>query len=157
MIYAIANQKGGVGKTTTAINLAASIAQSGERVLLVDMDGQANASHGLGVRVPSGEPAMLDVLLGEKTVAEVIRPVLRQRAGCRSLVSGHGRSQTSSCPTWRIENSVSKTALTGARRAQLDIPVHLHRLPPLAGSAHGELACGSRPGPDPGPDRVLRA
>ena len=73
MIYAIANQKGGVGKTTTAINLAASIAQSGERVLLVDMDGQANASHGLGVRVASGEPAMLDVLLGEKTVAEVTR------------------------------------------------------------------------------------
>jgi chromosome partitioning protein len=74
LIYAIANQKGGVGKTTTAINLAASIAQSGERVLLVDMDGQANASHGLGVRVQSGEPAILDVLLGEKTVADVIRP-----------------------------------------------------------------------------------
>lgn len=73
MIYAIANQKGGVGKTTTAINLAASIAQSGERVLLVDMDGQANASHGLGVRVQSGEPAMLDVLLGDKTIAEVTR------------------------------------------------------------------------------------
>jgi chromosome partitioning protein len=74
LIYAIANQKGGVGKTTTAINLAASIAQSGERVLLVDMDGQANASHGLGVRVPNGEPAILDVLLGEKTVADVVRP-----------------------------------------------------------------------------------
>ena len=74
MIYAITNQKGGVGKTTTAINLAASIAQSGERVLLVDIDPQANASHGLGVRVPGGEPAMLDVLLGDKTIAEVTRP-----------------------------------------------------------------------------------
>lgn len=73
MIYAITNQKGGVGKTTTAINLAASIAQSGERVLLVDMDPQANASHGLGVRVPGGEPAMLDVLLGDRTIAEVTR------------------------------------------------------------------------------------
>jgi chromosome partitioning protein len=73
LIYAITNQKGGVGKTTTAINLAASIAQSGERVLLVDMDPQANASHGLGVRVPGGEPAILDVLLGEKSISAVTR------------------------------------------------------------------------------------
>jgi len=70
--------KGRIGKTTTAINLAASIAQSGERVLLVDMDPQANASHGLGVRVPGGEPAMLDVLLGDKTIAEVTRPAASQ-------------------------------------------------------------------------------
>jgi len=74
LIYAIANQKGGVGKTTTAINLAACLAQSGERVLLVDMDSQANASHGLGVRVPKGQPAILDVLLGECGIASIIRP-----------------------------------------------------------------------------------
>ena len=74
LIYAIANQKGGVGKTTTAINLAASLAQAGEQVLLVDMDSQANASHGLGVRVPQGQPAILEVLLGEQTLADVIRP-----------------------------------------------------------------------------------
>jgi chromosome partitioning protein len=74
LIYAIANQKGGVGKTTTAINLAASLAQAEERVLLIDMDSQANASHGLGVRVASGEPAILEVLLGEKTLASVTRP-----------------------------------------------------------------------------------
>ncbi len=73
LIYAIANQKGGVGKTTTAVNLAASLAQSGERVLLVDMDAQANASHGLAVRVPRGEPTILEVLLGEETLGSVIR------------------------------------------------------------------------------------
>lgn len=73
LIYAIANQKGGVGKTTTAINLAASLAQAGERVLLVDMDSQANASHGLGVRVLPGQPAILEVLLGEQTLTSVIR------------------------------------------------------------------------------------
>jgi chromosome partitioning protein len=62
-----------VGKTTTAINLAASLAQSGVRVLLVDMDAQANASHGVGVRVRKGEPSMLEVLMGEEGLAAIVR------------------------------------------------------------------------------------
>jgi len=61
-----------VGKTTTAINLAASLAQSGERVLIVDMDSQANASHGLGIHVARGEPSILEVLLGEETLGSLI-------------------------------------------------------------------------------------
>ena len=63
-----------MGKTTTAINLAASLAQAGERVLLIDMDSQANASHGLGVRLSQGAPAILDVLLGEQALSAVARP-----------------------------------------------------------------------------------
>lgn len=62
-----------MGKTTTAVNLAASLAQAGEQVLLVDMDAQANASHGLAVRVPEGGPTILEVLLGEETLSSVIR------------------------------------------------------------------------------------
>jgi chromosome partitioning protein len=72
LIYAVANQKGGVGKTTTAVNLAANLAQSGERVLLVDMDSQANASHGLGIRLAEGKPSILEVLLGEEPISSII-------------------------------------------------------------------------------------
>src|SRR5690606_15877499 len=54
-------------------NLAASLAQSGERVLIVDMDAQANATHGLGVRLADGEPGVLEVLLGEQGIENIIR------------------------------------------------------------------------------------
>lgn len=69
-IVAVANQKGGVGKTTTAINLAASIASRGYRVLLVDFDPQGNASSGVGWPRDRVEKSIYDVLVGEYTMAE---------------------------------------------------------------------------------------
>jgi chromosome partitioning protein len=70
-VYAIANQKGGVGKTTTAVNVAACIAEAGYDTLLVDIDAQANATVGLGLP-KHGEPSIYDVLAGRATAEQAL-------------------------------------------------------------------------------------
>ena len=73
-VLAVANQKGGVGKTTTAVNLSAGLALAGHGTLLIDFDSQASATSGLGIAAHEIATSIYHVLLGERPLAEAVRP-----------------------------------------------------------------------------------
>ena len=151
-VVAVANQKGGVGKTTTAVNLAACLAEAGERCLLVDLDPQANATSGLGT--PRERP--LDA-----------RPPRRRRRS-RELATPSSFANLDLVPAKAelAAATVHLSALEGGERYLADAlageatePYGFVFLdcPPSFGPAHRQRACRSRPRARPRPGGVLRA
>lgn len=104
-IVAIANQKGGVGKTTTAVNLSSCVAALGKKVLIVDLDPQGNTTTGYGIPKRSVENGTYEILIGEATAAEAIRKT-----------------------EYRTDVIGSNTRLAGAALELIDLPERTNRL-----------------------------
>ena len=120
-IIALANQKGGVGKTTTAINLGTALAAIGERVLIVDLDPQGNASTGLGIDRRNRNCSTYDVLIGEAPLRDAVVRDRGAAAAHRALDDGSVRPRArtrrtpATAPTGCAMRSPRSTTMSSRR------------------------------------------
>ncbi len=143
-VLTVANQKGGVGKTTSAVNIAAALAMHGLRVLLIDLDPQGNASTALGIEHTVGTPSIYDVLLGGRPLAEVgqqadFAPSLTCVPATLDLAGADIELTSQVAREYRLQRALA-TFLAARDRVRL----RPHRLPAVARVAHPERV-GRRP------------
>lgn len=141
-MVAIVNQKGGVGKSTTAINLAAYLAEKGEKILVVDMDPQGNATSGLGVS-PDSSGCMYDVLLEGRPLQEVALetgvPGLHVAPSTINLVGAEVELVSSLAREFKLKRALEKLPEDAYDRVLLDCPPSLDLLTLNALTAASEV------------------
>ena len=152
-IIAVVNQKGGVGKTTTAVNITAALRAIGKRTLLCDFDPQANATSGMGVDKNTASPNVYDVLING---AEPEKAVVSTKYGdvlpSNKALAGAGIEMIA-IPD---REHLLKNALERPGAAGPQLRLYLHRLPPLPGAAHRQRPVRRRFPAGPRSVRVLR-
>ena len=158
-MLAVANQKGGVGKTTTAINLGTALAAIGEEVLIIDLDPQGNASTGLGIDRRNRRYSTYDVLIGEAPLRDAIVPTAVPRLHLApstldlsglELEIGQARDRA-----FRLRNALAP--LNDAGAGQREVQLRAGRLPAVAQSADGQRHGRGERHPGAAAMRVLRA
>ena len=150
---AVANQKGGVGKTTTTINLGACLAELGYRTLVVDLDPQGNASTGLGIENRGLETSMYHVIMHEVPLENCIEPTDVKNLFVAPASLDLAGAEIELVPAFSRETPAAPGRRGGARRLRL----RPHRLSALARTAHRQRPRRRPRGAGADPVRVLRA
>ena len=152
-IIAVANQKGGVGKTTTTINVGACLAELGQRTLIIDLDPQGNASTGLGIENRGLETSMYHVLMHEVPLENCIEPTDVKGLFVAPASLDLAGAEIELVPAFSRETRLQ----AGDRRRARRLRLRAHRLPAVARPAHRQRSQRGPRGARPDPVRVLRA